>query len=54
VLTLLGELAGRFTPEPAHRTKAQALALCSERFDVVSYVEGGVAGLYDLIVLRRP
>jgi SAM-dependent methyltransferase len=56
VLTLLGELARRFAPEPdpAHRTKAQALALCSERFDVVSYVEGGVAGLYDLIVLRRP
>ena len=56
VLSLLGDLAMRFTPDasPAHMTKAQALDLCSAHFDVVSYVEGGIGGLHDLIVLRRP
>ena len=56
-----GELAARVAAEGAaaeagstYQTKLHTIALCSERFDVVSYVEGGVAGLHDLIVLRRP
>jgi SAM-dependent methyltransferase len=54
-LTFLGELAARFMPDaPSTLTRAQAIAACGERFDVMSYVEGGVAGLHDLIVLRRP
>ena len=69
VLTLLGEVALRFLPAavaaeiaregvskglPTYQTKAHTIALCAERFDVVSYVEGGRDGLHDLVVLYRP
>jgi hypothetical protein len=30
------------------------IALCARDFDVISHVPGGVAGLHDVIVLRRP
>jgi hypothetical protein len=68
-LSLLGELALRFLPEgqraraerqgalsgpPTHQTRDFTIAVCAESFDVLSYVPGGVAGLHDLIVLRRP
>jgi SAM-dependent methyltransferase len=41
-------------PMPIYLSRSHAIAACGQRFDVVSYVEGGVAGLHDLIVLRRP
>jgi hypothetical protein len=41
-------------PPPIHQTKAYTIDLCSKRFDVVSYVEGGMTGLHDLVVLRKP
>ena len=51
-LSVLGELARRFG-EPGLR-RDDLIGLCAPRFDVMTYVEGGVAGLHDLIVLRRP
>ena len=51
-LSVLGELARRFG-EPG-LSRRGLIGLCAARFDVISYVEGGVAGLHDLIVLRRP
>lgn len=51
-LSVLGELARRFGEPGAGRE--DLVGLCAPRFDVMTYVEGGVAGLYDLIVLRRP
>jgi hypothetical protein len=51
-ISVLGELARQSGEQGLGR--ADLLALCAEQFDVISYVEGGVAGLHDLIVLRRP
>jgi SAM-dependent methyltransferase len=51
-LSVLGELARR-SGEPG-LSREEVIALCAARFDVMSYVEGGVAGLHDLVVLRRP
>ena len=51
-LSVLGELARRFG-EPG-LARDELIGLCALRFDVMTYVEGGVAGLHDLIVLRRP
>jgi hypothetical protein len=51
-ISVLGELARQSGEQGLGR--ADLLALCAEQFDVTSYVEGGVAGLHDLIVLRRP
>jgi SAM-dependent methyltransferase len=50
-LSVLGELARRFG-EPGLR-RDDLIGLCASRFDVMTYVEGGVGGLHDLIVLRR-
>jgi SAM-dependent methyltransferase len=50
--SVLGELARSFG-EPGLR-RDDLIGLCAPRFDVMTYVEGGVAGLHDLIVLRRP
>jgi SAM-dependent methyltransferase len=52
VLSVLGELARDSGKQGLGRT--ELLAACVPHFDVLSYVAGGVAGLYDLIVLRRP
>jgi hypothetical protein len=51
-LSVLGELARRFGEPGLGRD--DLIGLCAPRFDVMTYVEGGVAGLHDLIVLRRP
>ena len=51
-LSVLGELARRFGEPGIGRD--ELIGLCAARFDVMTYVEGGVAGLHDLIVLRRP
>ena len=51
-LSVLGELARRFG-EPGI-SRADLIGHCAALFDVINYVEGGVAGLHDLIVLRRP
>jgi SAM-dependent methyltransferase len=50
--SFLGELA-RSSGE-AGRGRDDVIGLCAARFAVITYVEGGVAGLHDLIVLRRP
>ena len=52
VLSVLGELARR-SGEPG-LGRDDLIGLCAARFAVMTYVEGGVAGLHDLIVLRRP
>jgi hypothetical protein len=36
------------------QTRAFTEKLCSDLFDVLAYVEGGVGGEHDLIVLRKP
>jgi hypothetical protein len=51
-LSVLGELARRFGEPGLGRD--DLIGLCAQRFDVMTYVEGGVGGLHDLIVLRRP
>ena len=51
-LSVLGELARRFGEPGIGRD--ELIGLCAARFDVMTYVEGGVAGLHDLIVLRQP
>jgi hypothetical protein len=51
-LSVLGELARRFGEPGLGRD--EVIGTCAERFDVISYAEGGVAGLHDLILLRRP
>jgi hypothetical protein len=51
-LSVLGELACRFGEPGLGRD--DLIGLCAPRFDVMTYVEGGVGGLHDLIVLRRP
>jgi SAM-dependent methyltransferase len=51
-LSFLGELARSFGEGGLGRD--QLIGLCAPHFDVMSYVAGGVAGLHDLIVLRRP
>ena len=51
-LSVLGELARRFGEPGLGRD--DLIGLCAPRFDVMTYVEGGVAGLHDLIVLRHP
>jgi hypothetical protein len=51
-LSVVGELARRFGEPGLGRD--DLIGLCAARFDVMTYVEGGGAGLHDLIVLRRP
>ena len=51
-LSVLGELARRSGERGLARD--DVIGLCAVLFDVISYVEGGVAGLHDLILLRRP
>lgn len=51
-LSVLGELARRFGE--AGLGRADLIGRCTKHFDVINYVEGGIAGLHDLIVLRRP
>ena len=36
------------------QTRAYTRSLCADLFDVLAYVEGGVANEHDLIVLRKP
>jgi hypothetical protein len=45
-VTALGELAEA-------QTREQVLAACSEVLEPIDYVRGGVANLYDLVLLRR-
>jgi hypothetical protein len=51
-LSMLGELARRFGEPGLERD--EIIGACARDFDVITYVEGGVAGLHDLILLRRP
>jgi SAM-dependent methyltransferase len=37
-----------------YQTRSYTTQICSESFDVIKYLEGGVANRQDLIVVRRP
>jgi SAM-dependent methyltransferase len=51
-LAVAGELARRFGEPGIGRD--DLIRRFAAQFDVMTYVEGGVSGLYDLILLRRP